>query len=191
MLLVVGLGNPGAKYERNRHNIGFCAVDEAAQKLGGAVWMKKFRGELCEAKAGDGTRIFFLKPQTYMNLSGESVAAAAAFYKIPSDHIIVIYDEIDLPPGKLRVKQGGGANGHNGLKSIDSHIGAEYWRVRIGVGRPENREYDVADYVLGDFSKAELVIQQKMLDAIARHFPLLIQGDDAGFMNKIALETKD
>lgn len=191
MLLVVGLGNPGAKYERNRHNIGFCAVDEIAQKLGASFWAKKFRGELCEAKTADGTRIFFLKPQTYMNLSGESVSAAAGFYKIPNEHIIVIYDEIDLPPGKLRVKKGGGHNGHNGLKSIDAHIGAKYWRVRIGIGRPENREYDVADYVLGDFSKIEEPIQQKMLAAIAQHFPLLTHGDDAGFMNKVALATRD
>ena len=123
-----------------------------------------------------------------MNLSGESVAAAAHFYKIPPEQIIVLYDDLDLLPGKIRVKQGGGNGGHNGLKSIDSHIGQNYRRVRIGIGRPEHKD-DVTNYVLSDFGKAEWEIQDKILDAIARHFPLLLAGDGAGFMNKIALEA--
>ncbi len=190
MLLVVGLGNPGAKYERNRHNIGFCAVDAIAQKYGVSSWAKKFRGELCEAEIpGSRAKLLLLKPQTYMNLSGESVATCAHFYKIPPEKIFVIYDEIDLLPGKLRMKQGGGNGGHNGLKSIDAHMGTDYWRVRIGIGRPEHRE-DVANYVLDNFSKDELSVQEKMLAAIAEHLNLLIKGDASAFMNKVTLKMK-
>ena len=188
MLLVAGLGNPGAKYERNRHNIGFSAVENIAEKFSASAWIKKFRGELCEAKAA-GQRVFFLKPQTYMNLSGESVSAATHFYKIPPEKVIVIYDEIDLLPGKLRVKQGGGNGGHNGIKSIDAHLGTDYWRVRIGVGRPEDKS-QVANYVLDNFSKDEVQQQQKMIAAITEHFILLMKGDEAGFMNKVALQLK-
>lgn len=189
MFLVAGLGNPGAKYERNRHNIGFSAVESIAGKFGTSPWVKKFRGEICESRIA-GTRIFLLKPQTFMNLSGESVVAASQFYKIPPENIIVIYDEIDLLPGKLRVKKGGGNGGHNGLKSIDAHIGKEYWRVRVGIGRPLHKD-DVANYVLDNFSKEEMARQQKMLEAITEYFPLLIAKDDPGFMNKVALATKE
>jgi PTH1 family peptidyl-tRNA hydrolase len=188
MLLVVGLGNPGTKYERNRHNIGFSAVEQIAEKFSSSPWVKKFRGELCEAKINKH-RVLLLKPLTYMNLSGESVAAAAHFYKIPPENIIVIHDEIDLLPGKLRVKLGGGSGGHNGLKSIDAHIGPDYWRVRIGVGRPEVKE-NVVSHVLENFSKEELATQKKMLTAIVEYFPLLTEGDASGFMNKVALKMK-
>lgn len=190
MFLIVGLGNPGAKYKHNRHNIGFLAVERLAEATGAGAWNKKFSGEICEQRtANNEQRFFFLKPQTYMNLSGESVAAAARFYKISPEKIIVLYDDLDLLPGKIRVKQGGGNGGHNGLKSIDAHMGADYWRVRIGIGRPEHKD-DVTNYVLGDFGKAEWEVQDKMLDAIARHFGLLLAGDEAGFMNKVALEVR-
>lgn len=190
MWLVVGLGNKGVKYERNRHNIGFLAVDEIAGKLGASSWIKKFSGDICDSRiAGDGSRIFFLKPQTYMNLSGESVAATAGFYKIHPEKVIVIYDDIDLLPGKLRVKQGGGNGGHNGLKSIDSYLPNNYWRVRIGIGRPENKDM-VSDYVLSNFTQDELSVQNKVIDAIAANFYLLFKEDEAGFMNKVALQIR-
>lgn len=190
MFLIAGLGNHGSKYKNNRHNIGFLAVDRLAEKLGASAWSKKFSGEICESRtANHSPRLFLLKPQTYMNLSGESVAAAARFYKILPEQVIVLYDDLDLLPGKLRVRNGGGNGGHNGLKSIDAHLGKDYWRVRIGIGRPEHKD-DVTNYVLGDFGKAEWEIQDKMLDAIARHFGLLLADDKAGFMNKVALEVR-
>ena len=133
MKLVVGLGNPGPKYERTRHNIGFMAVDAIVRRHGFGPFRSKFQGEIAEGSIG-GERIYALKPQTYMNASGEAVGAAARFYKIPPEEIAVLYDEIDLAPGKLKVKRGGGAAGHNGIRSIDAAIGNDYWRVRLGVG---------------------------------------------------------
>lgn len=186
MFLVAGLGNPGSKYAHNRHNIGFLAADRLADSFRAGPWSKKFQGEVCEARLKDD-RLFLLKPHTFMNLSGESVAAAARFYKIAPENVIVFYDELDLPIGKLRVKQGGGHGGHNGLKSIDAHLGNDYWRVRIGIGRPEHKDA-VTHYVLGDFSKTEWEIQDKMLGVIASHTPMLFTGDDAGFMNRVTLE---
>lgn len=186
MFLIAGLGNPGAKYAHNRHNIGFLAADRLADAFRASPWSKKFQGEVCEARLKD-KRLFLLKPHTFMNLSGESVGAAARFYKIEPENVIVFYDELDLPIGKLRVKQAGGNGGHNGLRSIDAHLGKNYWRVRIGIGRPEHKDA-VTNYVLGDFSKAEWEIQDKMLDVIARHVPMLLEGDDTGYMNKVALE---
>lgn len=186
MWLVAGLGNPGAKYERNRHNVGFIGADLVAEKRSASAWAKKFSGLFCEARGEP--RTFFLKPQTYMNLSGESVAACAHFYKITPETIIVLHDDLDLLAGKVRVKRGGGHGGHNGLKSIDSHLGKDYLRVRIGIGRPEHKD-DVTNYVLGDFSKTEWELQEKVLHAIAAHFPALLAGDEAGFMNKVALSV--
>lgn len=183
MWLVVGLGNPGSKYELNRHNIGFLAVEEIARKLGSSVWTKKFRGELCEGNF-KSERIYFLKPQTYMNLSGESVAAAARFYKIPPENIIVIHDDIDIANGKLRVKQGGGNGGHNGLKSLDAHIGVNYIRIRIGVGRPEHSG-QVADFVLNDFSKEDFFTQEKIIKKISEHLHLLLEGKMFEFNNEV------
>jgi peptidyl-tRNA hydrolase, PTH1 family len=187
MWLVVGLGNPGAKYERNRHNIGFLAVDALAGKLGACAWARKFGGEICEGRgARDEGRVYFLKPQTFMNLSGESVAAAARFYKIVPANIIVIHDELDLPPGKLRVKQGGGDGGHNGIRSIDAHLASkDYWRVRIGIGRPDDRDR-VADYVLSNISREEVPLQEEVIAGVAEYFPLLLANDASGFMNKVA-----
>lgn len=183
--LVVGLGNPGSQYAGNRHNIGFMTVDALAHALGAGPWSRKFKGELAEARAGE-ERIYFLKPLTYMNLSGESVQAAAQFYKIPPARIIVLYDELDLLPGKLRVKSGGGHGGHNGIKSIDAHLGKDYTRVRIGIGHPGEKHL-VTNYVLGDFGKAEREEQERTICAIRDCFPLLLAGDEAGFMNKVAL----
>ena len=149
--MLVGLGNPGSQYENNRHNIGFMAVDEIVRRHRFSAWRKKFDGLICDTVIDDA-KIYALKPQTFMNLSGNAVQAMAAFYKIRPENIIIFYDELDLAPGKLRVKQGGGANGHNGLKSIDAHLGKNYWRVRMGIGRPEDKER-VTGYVLGNFAK--------------------------------------
>jgi PTH1 family peptidyl-tRNA hydrolase len=206
--LIVGLGNPGREYEHNRHNVGFLAVDRVAGKLGAGAWGKKFGSAICEIQ-GSGVRdqdsdkkslipaprspipkTYFLKPQTFMNLSGDAVAAAAGFYKIPPERIIVLHDDLDLLPGRLRVKQAGGSGGHNGIKSIDAHIGKDYWRVRIGIGHPGDKDL-VSPYVLSDFPREEWTIQEKMIEAVAAHFPLMLAGDAAGFMNKVALEMGD
>lgn len=194
MLLLVGLGNPGSGYANNRHNIGFMAVDAIAARHGFKPWRGKFDGEIAEGEIA-GERCLALKPMTYMNLSGHSVAAAARFYKIADERVVVIHDEIELAPGKIRVKRGGGNAGHNGLKSLDAAIGPEYWRVRLGVGRPDRAvtEADpeaVSNWVLRDFAKADKVWLQPLIDAVAEHVPLLVQGDDAKFMNRVALATK-
>jgi len=160
MKLIVGLGNPGDKYKLNRHNIGFLAVDYLIKEFNASKISSKFKGELY--KSSD---MLFLKPTTYMNLSGESVGAVKDFYKIDNEDIIVIHDDIDLAFGALKFKKGGGHGGHNGLKSIDSHIGKEYWRIRMGVGRPEKKEM-VVNYVLSDFSQEEL-------ECISKHFPVI------------------
>ncbi len=150
MKLIVGLGNPGLKYEKNRHNIGFLVLDYLINEFNATKLSSKFKGELY--KAGE---YLFLKPTTFMNLSGDAVREVKNFYKIDNNDIIVIHDDIDLKPGALRFKKGGSSGGHNGLKSIDSNIGNDYWRVRIGVGRPENKQ-EVVNYVLSDFSEDEL-----------------------------------
>jgi PTH1 family peptidyl-tRNA hydrolase len=187
--LIVGLGNPGANYEGNRHNIGFMAVDRMASDYHFPNWNKKFQGQLCEG-AIDGKKVLLLKPLTYMNLSGEAVGKTARFYKIPVEKIIVLHDELDLPLGKLRVKRSGGNGGHNGLKSIDAHMGKDYVRVRLGIAHPGDRE-QVTNHVLSDFSKAEQQTVDEQLMEVSRHIGLLLQGDEAGFMNKIALATQE
>ena len=189
MFLIVGLGNPGKKYEANRHNIGFMAVETIASAYGFSKWSKKFQGLATEGSI-DGRKALLLKPQTFMNLSGESAGDAARFYKIPPENIIAIHDELDLPLGKLRVKLGGGNGGHNGLKSLDEHIGKDYWRVRVGIGHPGDKDM-VSDYVLSDFAKAERKTMETMAVEIAKHIDLLLAGDEAGFMNKITLATKE
>ncbi len=153
MKLFVGLGNPGDEYARNRHNVGFMCVDRIAAAHGFGPWKKKFQGFACEGEIA-GERVLLLKPQTYMNESGRSVGEAARFLKIAEADIVVFYDEIDLAPGKLKVKTGGGNAGHNGLRSISAHLGNDYVRVRIGVGHPGNKEL-VARWVLNDFAKAD------------------------------------
>jgi len=183
--LIIGLGNPGKDYAKNRHNIGFMTADEIAGRYKFSAWSKKFRGQITEGKIGD-EKVYLLKPQTYMNLSGESAAECARFYKIPPGNIIAIYDELDLPLGKLRVKCGGGNGGHNGLKSLDQYLGEDYWRVRIGIGHPGDKD-KVSDYVLSDFSKQEKPLAERMVEEVAKYAALLVTHDEAGFMNKIAL----
>lgn len=187
MLLMVGLGNPGPQYEGNRHNIGFMAVDEIARAFSFGPWTKKFHGEIAEGMI-DGRKVLLLKPLTFMNDSGRSVQAAASFYKIAPPDIVVFHDELDLPPGKVRVKLGGGHGGHNGLRSIDAHLGKEYRRARLGIGHPGSKER-VNPHVLGDFAKVDREWLEPLLSDIARHVGALAKGEDAVFMNKLALAT--
>lgn len=186
--LIIGLGNPGKDYAGNRHNIGFMAADAIAERYTFSAWSKKFRGQLAEGTI-DGQKVYLLKPQTYMNLSGESAGECARFYKIPVENIIVVHDELDLPLGKLRVKRGGGNGGHNGLKSLDQHLGESYVRVRVGIAHPGDKDA-VADYVLDDFKKDECPLAESMINEISRYIGMLLNGDEAGFMNKITLATK-
>ncbi len=188
--MFVGLGNPGADYARNRHNIGFMAADVLGVRWSFPEWRSKFRGLFSEGTVA-GQKILLLKPQTFMNLSGESVAAAARFYKIEADRIVVFHDELDLPPGKLRVKTGGGNAGHNGLKSIDAHLGTpDYVRVRLGIGHPGDRDR-VHDYVLGDFSKADAAWVAPLLESVAEHAPLILGGQMTDFMSRVAAAVPD
>ena len=188
MLLVVGLGNPGKGYAKNRHNIGFMAVDALVRRHNFSPWRKKFQGEICEGVL-NGEKVLALKPETYMNLSGQSVVEAARFYKVAVKDIVVLHDELDLEPGKVRTKVGGGHAGHNGLRSITQHMGADFRRVRLGIGHPGDKE-KVHGHVLSDFAKAEEDWLEPLLDAIADAAPLLAKGSDADFMNRIAVLTK-
>lgn len=183
--LFAGLGNPGDQYKNNRHNIGFMVVDSIAQAHDFPPFKTKYQGLLSEGKI-DGSKIILLKPQTYMNNSGQSVAAAAKFYKIPPERILVFHDELDLEPGKIRIKCGGGNAGHNGLKSIQAHLGTpDFWRVRMGIGHPGDKDR-VHSYVLGDFAKAERPSFAALLDECARHAGLLAAGAMDEFMSKVA-----
>jgi peptidyl-tRNA hydrolase, PTH1 family len=185
MRLLVGLGNPGSRYARNRHNVGFKTADAIARRHGVAAFRNRFKGELAELPIA-GERVLLLKPQTFMNASGESVGDAARFFKIPPDDIVVIHDEIDLRPGKLRVKCGGGNAGHNGLRSIDAFLGPDYWRVRIGVGHPGIKEL-VQPYVLQNFADEERTAWvEPLLAAIAETIPLLVSGAPDAFMSEVA-----
>lgn len=186
MLLLVGLGNPGSSYAWNRHNIGFMAVDAIVRRHGFSAFRNKFHGALSEGEV-DGEKVIALKPMTYMNESGRSVLSACSFFKIRTKDVLVFHDELDLAGGKLRVKRGGGHAGHNGLRSIQGQIGADYRRVRMGIGHPGDKGR-VVGHVLKDFSRAEeeeWVL--KMLDAVAGAFPLLLKDNDAEFMNKVAV----
>lgn len=185
MKLFVGLGNPGAKYAQNRHNIGFMAVDRIAADHGFGPWRSKFQGSVSEGVLS-GEKIILLKPETFMNRSGQSVGEAARFYKVDPSDIVVFHDEIDLAPGKLRVKQGGGHAGHNGLRSLHGHIGDAYGRVRMGVGHPGHKDA-VATYVLKDFSKSDQAWLDDMLRGISDGAGALAQGDTGRFQNAVAL----
>ena len=187
MKLLVGLGNPGGQYEGNRHNIGFMALDAIARAHGITQFRSKHGGLLAEGNIG-GEKVILLKPQTFMNRSGDSVQQVAQFYKIAPADIIVLYDELDLAPGKVRVKVGGGNGGHNGLRSIDPQIGTGYKRVRLGIGHP-GKEF-VTHHVLGDFAKADSDWVTPLLDAVGKHAGMVLAGDDNGFMNKLALALK-
>lgn len=188
MLLLVGLGNPGTGYARHRHNIGFMAVDAIAKAHGFLPWKTKFQGKLAEGKLG-GHKILLLKPETFMNLSGQAVAEAVRFHKLDLAQVIVFHDDLDLAPGKVRTKTGGGHGGHNGLRNIDALLGANYQRVRLGIGHPGRKEL-VHSYVLNDFAAEDKDWLAALIDSLAKHAELLAAGDEAGFMNKIALAVK-
>ncbi len=185
MIIFAGLGNPGSKYARNRHNIGFMAVDEIARRHGFSPWRKRFRGEVAEGRLG-AEKVLLLKPQTYMNESGRSVGEAAKFYKIEPEDVYVFHDELDLAAGKLRCKLGGGVAGHNGLRSIAAQMGKEFQRVRMGIGHPGNKQ-KVLSHVLKDFSKDDQDWLQPMLDGVGDHAPLLAEGNASSFQNKVHL----
>ena len=185
MRLIVGLGNPGPDYASNRHNIGFMAVDEIVRRHSFGAARLRFHGLVAEGMIG-GEKVVALKPQTYMNDSGRAVGAAVQFFKLPEDAVIVIYDEIDLPLGKVRVKRGGGTGGHNGIRDIDAHVGPDFWRVRLGVGHPGHKDL-VHRHVLNDFAKAERDDVAKVIDAVAEALPILVADDGNGFMNKVSL----
>ena len=184
MLLLVGLGNPGPRYANNRHNIGFMAVDEIVRRHGFGPWRVRFQGLISDGRIG-AHRALVMKPQTYMNESGRAVGEAVRFYKLAPGQVTVIYDEIDLVFGKVKVKTGGGAGGHNGIRSLDQHIGRDYRRVRLGVGRPARKEM-VHGHVLQDFAKAELPGVEKLIDAVVGELPLLLEGDEGAYMSRVA-----
>ena len=185
MWLIAGLGNPGSKYAGNRHNIGFMVADEIARQHRFSSWSQKFSAHLCEGTVA-GQKILLIKPQTYMNLSGQSVGEASSYFKIDPDHVLVLHDELDLLPAKVRVKQGGGHGGHNGLKDIDRHIGKDYWRARIGIGHPGDKDL-VHDYVLSDFSKEHKQDMTRLGDAMARSLSLFFEQGHEAWMSNIAL----
>ena len=185
MRLIVGLGNPGPRYARTRHNIGFMAVDEIVRRHSFPALKARFKGEFAEGTIA-GQRVMLLKPLTFMNDSGEAVGAAARFFKLDPGEVAVIHDELDLAEGKLRVKRGGGAAGHNGLRSIDQMIGADYWRVRVGIGHPGIKEL-VHPYVLQNFAADEVKDWvEALVDVVADTFPLLLDGAPQAFMSEVA-----
>jgi peptidyl-tRNA hydrolase, PTH1 family len=186
MLLLVGLGNPGARYARQRHNLGFMAVDAVARAHGFGPWRAKFSSLISDGTLGD-VRVLLQKPQTFMNRSGHAVGEAARFYKLPLTQIVVCHDEVDLAPAKVRIKTGGGVAGHNGLRSIAEQLGSpDFRRVRFGIGHPGHKDL-VTGHVLGDFALADREWVAPLLEAFSEAAPLLAAGDDAGCMNKIAL----
>lgn len=193
MLLLVGLGNPGTEYAGHRHNIGFMAVDEIVRRHGFGPWRKRFQARVCEGSVplpdGGVEKALAIQPQTYMNLSGQSVGEAANFYKLPPEKVVVFHDELDLAPGRLKVKRGGGAGGHNGLRSLDAHLGPDYWRVRMGIGHPGDKAL-VHNYVLRDFAKADREWLDPLLTACAEAFPLMAAGRPENFLNKVTLATR-
>lgn len=188
MKLFVGLGNPGAKYAGNRHNIGFMAMDRLADDFANAPWRAKFKGQVTEAQIGS-EKVLLLKPETFMNLSGESVGEAIRFYKLTPADVTVFHDELDLPPSKVKAKVGGGHAGHNGLRSIHAHIGEAYARVRLGIGHPGHKDR-VAAYVLCDFAKADQDWIDDLLRSLSKGAADLARGDLPKFSNAVALAMK-
>ncbi|MEL6573419.1 MAG: aminoacyl-tRNA hydrolase [Pseudomonadota bacterium] len=187
MKLIVGLGNPGAKYAGNRHNIGFMAVDRIAADHGFSAWRGKFQGAVSEGRFGS-EKVILLKPETYMNKSGQSVGEAMRFHKLEPADVCVFHDELDLAPGKVRVKTSGGHAGHNGLRSIHAHIGADYERVRLGIGHPGHKDA-VSGYVLRDFAKAEQDWLDDVMRGISDGIDKLVAGDSGRFLNAVALRV--
>ncbi len=188
MLLIAGLGNPGQKHQNHRHNVGFMAVDEIHRHENFSPWKSRFQAMCAEGTIG-GVKTLLIKPNTFMNESGRAVGEALRFYKVPLEDVVVLYDELDLAPGKVRIKTGGGAGGHNGIRSLDAHIGKDYRRVRIGIGHPGHKD-KVTGHVLGDFAKADHVWLDPLLDEMARNADLLAKSEDAAFMNRLALRTQ-
>ncbi len=185
MLIFAGLGNPGAPYAKNRHNVGFMAADAIHRRHNFSPWSKKFRGLVADGTI-DGEKILLIKPQTFMNLSGQSVGEAMRFYKLAPADLSVFYDELDLVAGKVRVKTGGSAGGHNGIRSLDQHLGRDYRRVRVGIGHPGVKEL-VHGHVLGDFAEADAAWLEPLLEAVADNAGYLVKGDENGFMNRLSL----
>jgi PTH1 family peptidyl-tRNA hydrolase len=185
MLVFAGLGNPGARYQHNRHNVGFMAADAIHRRHSFSPWSKKFQALVSEGRLGND-KALLIKPQTFMNLSGQAVGEALRFYKLEPADLTVFYDELDLAPGKVRVKKGGGAGGHNGIRSLDGHLGQDYRRVRIGIGHPGIKEM-VQPHVLSDFAKADREWLDPLLDALADNAAMLVEGDENGFMNRLSL----
>jgi PTH1 family peptidyl-tRNA hydrolase len=183
MRLLVGLGNPGSRYAANRHNVGFLAIDAIARRYSLSGARSRFSSEVADGHI-DGVKIVALKPQTFMNLSGDAVLPALQFYKLKPEDIVVLHDEIDLPMARVRVKRGGGAAGHNGLRSIDDAIGPDYWRIRIGVGHP-GEQGRVRSHVLENFTPEEIVDVDRMIEAIADALPLMVAGDADRFRSKV------
>ena len=188
MRLFVGLGNPGAKYAGNRHNIGFMAVDEIARRHGFAPWRRRFQGETAEGSL-EGERVILLRPLTFMNESGRAVQEAANFFKLAPADIAVFHDELELPPAKLRVKVGGGIAGHNGLRSITAHVGNDYRRVRLGIGPPGVKEL-VHGHVLSDFAKSDRPWVEALIGVVADNAALLADDRDSSFQNKVHLSMQ-
>ncbi len=187
-LLIAGLGNPGSQYAKNRHNAGFIVLDELHAHYRFGPWKTKFDGLLSEGSLG-GRKTYLLKPQTFMNLSGDSIAPALRFYKLPLEALVVVHDEIDLAAGKLKVKTGGGDAGQNGLRSITAAVGPDYRRVRLGIGHPGDKER-VTGHVLQNFSTDDIAWLKPLVDAMVGCAPLLAADDDAGYMSKVALLIK-
>ena len=189
-LLWVGLGNPGSEYARQRHNIGFMALDEIARRHRFSPWRKRFKGEACEGVIA-GRKVWALKPMTYMNASGDSVQQAASFLKIPVEAVTAFHDELDLAPGKVRVKKGGGVAGHNGLRDMRRAFASpEFWRVRMGIGHPGHKDA-VTGHVLGNFAKQDQAWLSRLLDTVADCAPLLAEGKPEDFMTRVALLTQE
>ncbi|KRS16680.1 aminoacyl-tRNA hydrolase [Roseovarius indicus] len=187
MQIFAGLGNPGPKYAGNRHNIGFMALDRIAEEHGFSPWKARFQGEVAEGRLGS-EKVILLKPSTFMNLSGQSVGEAMRFYKLEPEDVTVFHDELDLAPGKLKVKTGGGHAGHNGLRSMHAHIGENYRRVRLGIGHPGRKDL-VSHYVLHDFAKADQDWLDDLMRGIAEGAPELAEGRNDKFLNAVALRT--
>ncbi len=188
MQIWAGLGNPGAPYAMNRHNVGFMAVDVVAESFGFSPWKVRFQGLTSEGRIGP-SKILLLKPQTFMNESGRSIRAAADFFKVDAGAVTVLYDELDLDPFRVKVKTGGGAAGHNGIRSAIAHIGEEFRRVRLGIGHPGHKD-KVSGYVLGNYAKSEMDDLSNMLGALAAEAKWLAEADDVRFMNDVALRLQ-
>lgn len=189
MFLIVGLGNPGSEYANTRHNVGFMAVDEIVRRYSFSPFKSKFDGLVSEGSI-EGEKVLVLKPQTYMNLSGNSVVKAANFYKILPENIIVIHDDMDLKTGQVKTKRGGGTGGHNGLKSLDAHITPDYNRIRLGVGHPAGSGEKVVSHVLSGFSKADAEVLNRNIDMVAEAIGILIKSGVSEYSNKLGMLLK-